>query len=86
MECMAKMEISTNVACRVQCDFCPQELHIKQYSSKNKLNNSKFTFFCTGILAQKYPDIIKQISNDGHEIACHYYHHDNLSNLTLRPP
>ena len=36
---MAKMEISTNVACRVQCDFCPQELHIKQYSSKNKLNN-----------------------------------------------
>jgi hypothetical protein len=36
---MATMEISTNVACKVQCDFCPQELHIKQYSTKNKLNN-----------------------------------------------
>ena len=34
METMAKMEISTNVACRVQCDFCPQELHIEQYSNK----------------------------------------------------
>ena len=41
---MAKMEISTNVACRVQCDFCPQELHIKQYSSKNKLNNISYGY------------------------------------------
>ena len=39
---MAKMEISTNVACKVQCDFCPQELHIKEYSTKNKLNNISY--------------------------------------------
>ena len=39
---MAKMEISTNVACRVQCDFCPQELHIEQYSNKNNLNDISY--------------------------------------------
>jgi len=42
MESMAKMEISTNVACRVQCDFCPQELHIEQYSNKNNLNDISY--------------------------------------------
>ena len=42
MENMAKMEISTNVACRVQCDFCPQELHIEQYSNKNNLNDISY--------------------------------------------
>jgi len=39
---MTLMEISTNVACKVQCDFCPQELHIKEYSTKNKLNNISY--------------------------------------------
>jgi len=33
---MATMEISTNVACKVQCDFLPQELQIKEYSTKIK--------------------------------------------------
>ena len=42
MVSMAKMEISTNVACRVQCDFCPQELHIEQYSNKNNLNDISY--------------------------------------------
>jgi len=38
--------------------------------------NLKITFFCTGILANKFPDLIKRISRDGHEIACHYFYHD----------
>ena len=44
-----------------------------------KFNNIKITFFCTGILAEKYPDIISKISDDGHEIACHYYYHDDVN-------
>ena len=40
------------------------------------LSSSKITFFCTGILAKKYPEIIKKISDDGHEIACHYFYHN----------
>jgi peptidoglycan/xylan/chitin deacetylase (PgdA/CDA1 family) len=45
----------------------------------NKLNNIKITFFCAGILAKKYPDIISKIANDGHEIACHYFYDDDVN-------
>ena len=50
---------------------------------ETKLGSAKITFFCTGILATKCPDLIKKISNDGHEIACHYYHHDSVRNENL---
>ena len=43
-----------------------------------KLDDTKVTFFCTGIVAKKYPDIISKISNDGHEVACHYLFHDDV--------
>ena len=36
------MEISTNIACRVQCDFCPQELLIEEYSTRNNLKNISY--------------------------------------------
>ena len=38
------------------------------------------TFFCTGILAEKEPSLISQISRDGHEVACHYFFHDVIKN------
>ena len=44
-----------------------------------KLNDIKITFFCTGILAKKYPDIISKISSDGHEVACHYFFHNDVN-------
>lgn len=37
------------------------------------------TFFCTGILAQNYPKLIQKIHNDGNEIACHNYYHDDVN-------
>ena len=42
MQRMAKMEITTNIACRVQCDFCPQELLIEKYSTRNNLENISY--------------------------------------------
>jgi len=50
---------------------------------ETKLSCAKITFFCTGILATKCPDLIRKISNDGHEIACHYYYHDSVRNENL---
>ena len=38
----------------------------------------KATFFCTGIIAEQAPDLVKKIAEDGHEIACHYYFHDEM--------
>jgi len=35
----------------------------------------KATFFVLGCVAQRYPDLILEIANSGHEIACHGFKH-----------
>jgi len=37
------------------------------------------TFFCLGIVAREYPDVIKRIDNRGHHIACHSDGHEFLA-------
>lgn len=37
--------------------------------------NFKSTFFFTGYIANLYPKLVKRIIKEGHEIACHNYHH-----------
>ena len=39
------------------------------------------TFFVLGCVAEKYADLIKQIYNQGHEIASHSYNHNIVYNL-----
>lgn len=46
-----------------------------------KKKNILATFFVLGIAAEKYPEAIKKIYNDGHEIACHGYSHKRLEKL-----
>ena len=36
----------------------------------------KSTCFCLGWLAEKHPDIIREISRRGHQIGCHSYQHE----------
>lgn len=36
----------------------------------------KGTFFCLGWLAEKHPDIIREIARRGHEVGCHTYQHE----------
>jgi hypothetical protein len=43
---------------------------------RGELGGARLTFFCTGILAQKCPDVVQRIAADGHEVACHYHFHD----------
>lgn len=40
------------------------------------------TFFLLGEEVEKYPEIVEQISKDGHLIGTHAYEHVNLSNLS----
>ena len=47
--------------------------------SKKYFNNKKMTFFVTGVLAEKMPELIREIHDDGHEIGCHYNFHDNIN-------
>ncbi|MDD5012027.1 MAG: polysaccharide deacetylase family protein [Candidatus Nanoarchaeia archaeon] len=44
-------------------------------------HNTKATFFVTGKIMEKYPNIIKDLSQNGHEIASHGYSHTMLNEL-----
>ncbi|WBU63655.1 polysaccharide deacetylase family protein [Paracoccus aerodenitrificans] len=41
------------------------------------------TFFCTGVIASQAPDLIARMAADGHEIACHYYFHDEMDRQSI---
>lgn len=45
-------------------------------------HNLKLTFFSTGKFAEQNPDLIKQISAEGHEIFNHTYSHPHLTQIT----
>ena len=40
--------------------------------------NIKATFFIVGWIAEKHPELIKEISRRGHEIGCHSYRHQRI--------
>ncbi len=42
----------------------------------------KSTFFTLGWVAERYPDIVKRIANEGHELCCHGYGHERITTLT----
>ena len=42
----------------------------------------KATFFVLGWIAEKHPEIVKEIDADGHEIACHSYQHRLVYNMS----
>jgi polysaccharide deacetylase family protein (PEP-CTERM system associated) len=44
--------------------------------------NIKATFFIVGWIAEKHPEIVRRISNQGHEIGCHSYRHKKIYDLT----
>lgn len=42
----------------------------------------KATFFVLGWVAEKFPDLVKEIDHKGHEIGCHSYYHRLVYSLT----
>lgn len=48
-----------------------------------KEKNVKATFFLLGEQVEKYPEIVKQISEEGHLIGNHSYKHEQLSKLSV---
>lgn len=43
----------------------------------------KATFFVTGLAVSAYPELLKRIASEGHEIANHTWDHQRLSYLSL---
>ena len=48
---------------------------------KKTPGSNEVTFFTTGQVARDHGEIIKELSNNGHEIGCHSYYHDNVHKL-----
>ena len=44
--------------------------------------DTKATFFTLGWVAERYPELIKRIVNEGHELACHGYEHIRVTEQT----
>lgn len=44
--------------------------------------NLKAIFFVLGIQAEKYPELLRQIHAEGHEIGNHSYNHKNLTQIS----
>jgi len=47
-----------------------------------KIHAVHATFFVVGWIAEKHPEIVQAIMDDGHEIGCHSYWHRNIYDLT----
>jgi polysaccharide deacetylase family protein (PEP-CTERM system associated) len=45
-------------------------------------SNTKATFFVLGWVAERYPQLVRQIVSDGHELASHGYEHHRATDLT----
>lgn len=42
----------------------------------------KATFFCTGLMAKDFPQVVKLIQSSGHEIGCHSNRHTWMNKMT----
>jgi peptidoglycan/xylan/chitin deacetylase (PgdA/CDA1 family) len=60
-------------------DDGPHPLYTEQILDALKERGVKATFFITGDHAEKYPDIVRRIHNEGHLIGNHTYSHMQLT-------
>ncbi|TAM67038.1 MAG: polysaccharide deacetylase [Microbacteriaceae bacterium] len=49
-----------------------------------KRRELRATFFCPGYTAERYPDLLRRVRDDGHEIAHHGYLHEAIQGMSLR--
>ena len=59
-------------------DDGPHPLYTNNIIDLLKKYNLKATFFVCGINAEKYPDILKKLVKNGHEIGNHTFSHRNM--------
>jgi polysaccharide deacetylase family protein (PEP-CTERM system associated) len=69
---------------RNKWDDCPARVRSNTIRILELLDefSCKATFFTVGWVAERYPDLIREIAKAGHEIACHSYWHRIVYHLT----
>ena len=48
---------------------------LKEILDKLEERSIKATFFCLGMMAEDFPEVVKTISGRGHEVGCHSHKH-----------
>lgn len=61
---------------------CRVERNIDRILQMLETHGAKGTFFTLGWLAERYPEVIKRIVDNGHELASHGYGHERVSDQT----
>jgi polysaccharide deacetylase family protein (PEP-CTERM system associated) len=61
---------------------CRVERNVHRILALLEQHNTKATFFTLGWVAQRYPQLVRQIVEGGHELASHGYGHERASDLT----
>lgn len=57
------------------------EINIDKILSMLDLSGTKGTFFTLGWIAERYPQMVKTIAQEGHELASHGYGHERATNM-----
>ena len=67
-----------------QWDSIPHRVESNTHKILDMLDDKqvKATFFTLGWIAERYPEIVKRIVSDGHELACHGYEHIRVTEQT----
>jgi len=55
---------------------CPPRVEQTTETLLEMVKGHSITFFCLGFIARQFPQLIKRIAAQGHEIACHGFKHD----------
>ena len=61
---------------------CRIERNVDRILELLSTQNTKATFFTLGWIAERYPQMVRQIVAQGHELASHGYGHERASDLT----
>ena len=61
---------------------CRVERNVDRILALLDLHATHATFFTLGWVAQRYPDLVRRIVSQGHELASHGYGHERASDLT----
>jgi len=60
------------------------ERNVDQLLALLSRHATRATFFTLGEIAVSHPSVVRRIAADGHEIACHGDHHDDVYSLSPR--
>jgi len=63
-------------------DDGPHPVHTPALLDWLKANHSQATFFLVGQNARRYPELVRRIAAEGHQIGNHTWSHANLTKLT----